>query len=283
MKHLIYTFCFLISLFAFSQDDLLADLEKDAVIDKTQSDAFDALKIINIESTKIAGKKEFYFLIAHRFGTLKNGVDDLFGLDAATIKFSFFYGLNDWLQLGIARSEFRKTYDINAKYLIKKQETDVFPFTITGFSSISVNTLLDKDDLPRLEFQNRLTYLSEILISKKFNDNFSLQFSPIFIHENLVKNDSQDNNQFAFAFAGKHRISKSISLTAEFVPHFNRASNSDFNDALSLGVDWQVGGHVFQLMLTNSQQLNDTHYVTNATGNWRDGDIFFGFNLYRVF
>lgn len=110
-----------------------------------------------------------------------------------------------------------------------------------------------------------------------------MQVAPIFIHENLVINNDQDNSQFAIALAGRHRISKSISITGEYVPHLNRASSTNFNDVLSLGIDWQVGGHVFQLMFTNSQPLNDSHYVTNASGDWSDGDIFFGFNLYRVF
>jgi len=283
MKKLLFFLLLLSPIFLFSQDDLLGELEDDVIIDKKTFATFDALKIINIESSKIAGKGDFYFLIAHRFSSVKNGFDDLFGLDGATIKFSFFKGINDWLQLGVARSEFQKTYDINAKYRIKTQVNDGFPVTITGFSSIGINTGLDKDNLPKIQFENRLIYLSELLISKKFNEKLSLQIAPIFIHENLVTNDNQDNSQFAMAFAGRHRISKSISITGEYVPHFNRTSSTNFNDVLSVGIDWQVGGHVFQLMFTNSQPLNDTHYVTNATGEWSDGDIFFGFNLYRVF
>lgn len=279
-----YVFLLLVFVqFSYAQDDLLDELDDTVVVDKTVSATFEGLKIINIESTKTAGKGDFYFLIAHRFGTIKNGLDDLFGLDAATIKFSFFYGLSDRFQLGVARSEFRKTYDFNAKYKIAKQVGDGFPVTITSFSSIGINTLLDKDDFPNLKFENRLTYLSELLISRRFNDHLSLQVAPIFIHENTVVNDNQDNSQFALALAGSYQISESISLTAEFVPHFNRASNTGFKDALSIGIDWEVGGHIFQLMFTNSQQLNDSHYVTNASGDWSDGDVFFGFNLYRVF
>lgn len=283
MKYLYFFLLFTFVHFSYSQEDLLDELEEDTVVDKTVSATFEGLKIINIESTKTAGKGDFYFLIAHRFGSFKSGIKDLFGLDEATIKFSFFYGLSDRLQLGAARSEFRKTYDLNAKYKIAKQVNGGFPFTITSFNSIGINTLLDKDDFPNLEFENRLTYLTELLISKRFNDNLSMQIAPIFIHENTVANDDQDNSQFALAIAGSYQISESISITGEYVPHLNRASNTGFKDVASIGIDWEVGGHIFQLMLTNSKQLNDTHYVTNATGDWSDGDVFFGFNLYRVF
>jgi hypothetical protein len=283
MKNFIPLFFLFFSLFSYSQDDLLDELEGDTKVDNTVIAAFDALKIINLESTKIAGKSDFYFLIAHRFGSIKNGFDDLFGLDQATIKFSFFYGISDQLTLGVARSEFRKTYDFSAKYRLKRQVKNGFPFTIVSFNTIAINTNLDKDDLPKLEFQNRLTYLTELLISRKFNKDLSLQISPIFIHENFVFDTNQDNSLFALAIGGRHRISKNLALTAEYGHHFNRAPGSLFENPVSVGLDVQVGGHVFQLIFSNSQQLNDSHYITNSTGDWFDGDFFFGFNLYRVF
>lgn len=284
MKKIILLVFIIVSTFTFAQkDDLLGELEQDTVEDKTVLSTFDALKIINVESTKLPGKKEFYFLIAHRFGSLEGGLKEFFGLDQATIKFSFFYGLNDWLAVGIARSEFRKTLDFNAKYRLKRQEKDGFPFTIAGFSSVAINTNLDKDDYPKLEFKHRQTYLTELLISRKFNQKLSLQLAPMIIHENFVFNDDQDNTQFAAILGGRHKISRNLALTMEYGVHFNRADNSAFVNPFSIGLDVQTGGHTFQLMFSNSQQLNDTHYITNATGDWGKGDIFFGFNLYRVF
>lgn len=284
MKKITLLLLLLVSTFTFAQeDDLLGELEQDAVEDKTVLSTFDALKIINVESTKIPGKNEFYFLIAHRFGSLEDGISEFFGLDQATIKFSFFYGVNDWLALGIARSEFRKMYDFSVKYRLKRQEKDGFPFTITGFSSVAINTNLDKDDYPKLEFKHRQTYLTELLISRKFNQKLSLQLSPMIIHENFVFDDNQDNTQFAAVLGGRHKIGRNLALTMEYGAHFNRADNSPFVNPFSIGLDVQTGGHTFQLMFSNSQQLNDTHYVTNATGDWGKGDVFFGFNLYRVF
>ena len=284
MKKITFLVFLLFSTFIFAQDDdLLGELEQDVVEDKTVLSTFDALKIINVESTKIPGKGEFYFLIAHRFGSLEDGIKEFFGLDQATIKFSFFYGVNDWLALGVARSEFRKTFDLNAKYRLVRQEKDGFPFTIAGFSSVATNTNINKDDYPKLEFKHRQTYLTQLLISRKFNQELSLQLAPMLIHENFVFDNDQDNTQFAAILGGRHKISRNLALTMEYGVHFNRASKSEFVNPLSLGLDVQTGGHTFQLMFSNSPQLNDTHYMTNATGDWGKGDIFFGFNLYRVF
>jgi hypothetical protein len=56
-----------------------------------------------------------------------------------------------------------------------------------------------------------------------------------------------------------------------------------YKNPLSVGLDIETGGHVFQLIFTNSQAMSESAYVTNAAGDWGKGDFFFGFNLYRVF
>jgi hypothetical protein len=48
-------------------------------------------------------------------------------------------------------------------------------------------------------------------------------------------------------------------------------------------VDIETGGHVFQLLFSNAQSTNEPGFLSNAEGNWGDGDIFFGFNIVRVF
>ncbi|MCF6213612.1 MAG: DUF5777 family beta-barrel protein [Flavobacteriaceae bacterium] len=274
---------FLFSLNAFTQNDLLKELESKLKISNSVNNAFKALKIVNLESTKLVGEGDLYFIIAHRFGSVKNGLDDLFGLDEATIRFSFFYGFNKWLNLGVSRSEFRKTYEASIKYRLIHQKKEGFPFTIVGFSSIGINTNIDKIDFPKLTFKHRLTYFNALLISRKINKFLSLEFAPIFIKENFVLNDFQANSQYVLAFGGSHKLNKSLSLNFDYAYHLNRTSNSDFKNPLSVGLDIQVGGHIFQLIFSNAQPLTDANYITNTTGNWKKADIFFGFNLLRVF
>jgi len=72
MKKAVFLFLFFPTLL-FAQDDLLRELESDVVEDKTVTAAFKGLKVVNFESTKIASKKDLFFIVAHRFGTVKNG------------------------------------------------------------------------------------------------------------------------------------------------------------------------------------------------------------------
>jgi len=281
---LLFTFLFLlVTKNTLAQDNLLKELDSMVKPSKTVNNTFEALKIVNLESTKLVGRGDFYFVIAHRFGSVKNGLTDFFGLDKATIRFSFFIALSNKFNLGLSRSEFRKTYEISIKYKIVQQEKEGFPFNIVGFNSIGFNTEISKKNFPKLAFKDRLTYFNELLISRRINKNLSLEIAPALIKENFVFNDNQDNSQFVLAFGGSHKLNKSLSLNFDYAHNFNRTSHSGFRDPLSLGLDIQVGGHVFQLVFSNSQQLTDANYITNATGNWGDADIFFGFNLLRVF
>jgi len=283
MKTKILFLFVLSSILTFSQKDKGKESEVKNDFEENIYASFFTLKIVNLESTKTAKKGDLYFNISHRFGSIKGGIDEFFGLDQSNIRFSFFYGITDRLTLGASRSSFDKTYDVTAKYRFWQQEENGFPLTITGFSEIAANTDIDEDDYPGFAFKNRLSYLTEILISKKFNENFSLELAPIYIHENFVVNDDQNNSQFALGAGGRYNINGTLSLSLDYVYHFNRASNSDFTNPLSLGFNIEVGEHVFQIIVSNSNQLNDINFITSAAGDWVDGNIFLGFNLYRIF
>jgi hypothetical protein len=164
-----------------------------------------------------------------------------------------------------------------------REKNGGFPFTIVSSSNILVNTSLDEDILPGLEFKHRLGYTSQLLISKKFNSNFSLQLMPTFFHDNYVDIDEQHNSQYVIGFGGRHKLTKRLSVNFDYGYHLNRARSSPFVNPLSIGLDIETGGHVFQLHFTNAQPMNTNGFLGQATGDWGDGDIFFGFNLSRVF
>jgi hypothetical protein len=56
-----------------------------------------------------------------------------------------------------------------------------------------------------------------------------------------------------------------------------------YGNCLSVGVDIETGGHVFQFRLTNAQPMFERAFITETTGKWLDGDIFLGFTINRVF
>jgi len=283
MNKLLLIIALFISFIGYTQNDLLDELNTDVKIDSSVTSAFKGLKIVNLESTKLASKGDFYFIIAHRFGSVKGGVKELFGLDQSTIRFSFIFGVSDWLNFGVSRSSFNKTYDFTTKYRLINQKENGFPLTVVGFNSLAINSAFDGDTFLNYKFKHRLTYLSELIISRKINKELSLELVPIVFHENYVQNDFQDNTQFALGGGGRYKISKYVTFNIDYAYHFNRASNSLFNNPLSVGFDIETGGHIFQVHFTNSQSMYDAGFLTNTTGQWEKGDFYFGFNLLRVF
>jgi len=276
----IYTLLLLFPLLTFAQEDLLAGMDSVPKNQKVES-AFKGLKIINLESTKLAGKKDLYFIVAHRFGSVKDDFEGFFGLDNAVTQIKFLYGINDWLTLGAARSE--QAYDVSAKYRLQSQIENGFPLTIVAFNSLAFNNTLKESNLPRMKFEDRMTYVAQLLISRKFNESFSLEFAPTFFHENFVPVDTQDNSQFAMGFGGRLKLSRRVAITADYAVHLNRSNDSPYKDPVSLGVDIDTGGHVFQLHFTSSQGIHEAGYLAQTTGDWAKGDVYFGFNLSRVF
>lgn len=281
-------FCFFLLLFPlaiFSQeeDDLLSEIDTSIDSNQVVQATFKGLKIVNFESTKLVAKKELTLVVAHRFGSIKNGFDTFFGLDDAVTRLNFIYGISDAFNISVSRSSYQKIYEGAIKYRLLQQETEGFPFTIVGYQSILVNTSLEKDNLPKLEFKHRLGYTVQCLIARKMNKNLSLEIAPTFFHDNYVVVNDQDNSQFALGFGGRYKLGNRWSLNMDYGWHMNRADDSPFKNPLSIGIDLETGGHVFQMHFTNAQPMNTNMFLGQATGDWSDGDIYFGFNLSRVF
>jgi Membrane bound beta barrel domain (DUF5777) len=268
-----------------AQDDLLNQLDAEkSDVKEIETSAFKGLQICNMQSTKMPIKGEWHILISHRFGDLSQGLDNFFGLDQAYAKIGAIYGPTSWLSLGFSRHTYQKTYELALKYKFANQIKDGFPVAIVGYNTMDIRSDLKKEANPGLEFNNRLGFTSQLLISRKFSDSFSLQIAPVFVHKNLYEPLYEKKDQFVMTGGGRMKISKRMSINLEYAKRLNEPKSEKYYDALTAGLDIETGGHVFQMVLSNSQVMNDVALFTNANGNWAKGKgIYFGFNLYRVF
>ncbi|KRO63801.1 MAG: hypothetical protein ABR80_01735 [Cryomorphaceae bacterium BACL11 MAG-121015-bin20] len=107
-----------------------------------------------------------------------------------------------------------------------------------------------------------------------------MQLSPTIVHNNLVEINDEPNDKYSLGIGGRQKLTKRISLNAEYFYQLNDKIN---NNVLSLGFDIETGGHIFQLHLSNSSAMIDPEFITQTTGEWLKGDIYFGFNISRVF
>lgn len=269
----------------YAQDDLMKDLDdgKAPAQKEIELTTFKGMQICNMQSTKMAAKGEWYFLVSHRFGDLTQGTENFFGLDNALTKIAGYWGPTEWLTVGLGRTTYNKIYEGSLKLRIMAQEKNGFPFTIVAFSSMEINSKLKSEEYPELKYTDRFAYSFQMPISHKANEDLSIQFNPIFIHKNLYDPATERKDQFLMAAGGRYKLSKRISANLEYAMRFGAPESVVYHNPLSAGIDIDTGGHIFQLVVSNAQTMNEVGYFTNANGTWFKDAIYFGFNMYRVF
>ncbi len=265
--------------------DLFADLELESKKSDANSlnkitSAFKSTRVINSHTVEMVGKHNLDFRISHRFGFLSSGGYELFGLDNATMRLGLDYGIGNNLNIGIGRSTVDKELDAFIKYKILQQSTGK---TNTPISMAYVLSVMHYGlrTTPELSFSNRLSFAHQLLVARKFSDNFSMQLMPTMVHINAVPLAIDDNNLYSLGIASRVKISKRVAINGEYFYQFNQLSGT--TNSLSLGFDIETGGHVFQLQCSNSTGMNERGFITNTNGKWGNGDIRFGFNIVRTF
>ncbi len=262
---------------------LLDGLEVAPLVITPVSATFKDTRIINAQSNETPGKNVLHFVIAHRFGQINEGAYALWGLDNASMRMAFDYGITDRLAVGVARSTFQKTYEANVKWRALRQNSDnSIPVSVTLYSVAMANGLRWSDPTRENYFSSRLSYVNQAVIAKKWGSKLSLALIPSFIHRNLVESLSDAHDQWTLGAGGRYKVTSRASINAEY--HYALAGlPTDHVNSLSLGMDIETGGHVFQLHVTNSQGMFERAFLTETGGRWRDGALYFGFNLSRVF
>lgn len=255
--------------------------ESTTIIERT----FPETRLVNGHSVETNSEGVLKFIIAHRFAAINAGIYDFFGFDDANMRIGFDYGVRDWFTIGIGRSSLNKTYDAYGKFKLIRQKSGSksFPVTLTWFTGASIETIRDNNPDYDLEMRHRLFYTNQLLMARKFSENFSLQVMPTIVHRNLVQTAAEENTVFAFGIAPKILISKRVSLNVEYYHVLDNQLAEGFTQSLGIGLDIETKGHVFQLNFGNSRGLIEKAFITETTDNWLDGEIHFGFNITRDF
>ncbi len=274
----------LISLSVAAQDDLMNLLGDDSENQTTEvAYTFKSTRIINSHSIERMKAHQLDFRINHRFGELNSGAYDLWGMDNAKVSLDLGYGITNWMMIGLRRSTEGKTYDGSFKFTLFRQTegAKVFPVAISYYTNVAINTLKNSD--PNYAFQHRLSFTNQLLVARKISESISLQVMPTFVHRNEV-NFNEENDVIAVGVGGRYKFTRRVALMGEyFLANHTAGSNGVYYNPLSLGVDIETGGHVFQLFVSNSRNMEESSFISQTTGSWGDGGLYFGFNISRVF
>jgi opacity protein-like surface antigen len=286
LKKLVAALCFVSFLGSVrAQDSSLLNLLNDSVAPTASytTGTFKATQIVNTPTVEAPARRNLQFMIMHRFGKLNEGGYALFGLDNAEIRFALDYGLTDRLAVGIGRSSYEKVYDASLKYKVLRQKEAGMPVSLSVYA-LMANTRLKYSDKPYLNTKYRTMYATQLLLARKMSTNLSLQVAPVWLHFNLVPTPKDNNDVFALSLGGRMKVTKRMSINAEYnyVPD-EQVVTTNIHNSLSAGIDIETGGHVFQLIFSNSVGMTAPYYMAKTAGDWGKGDIYFGFNITRIF
>lgn len=278
--------CSFISFQSFAQNVDLLDLVEDKAPKKEiVKNAFKSIRVINGHSMEFLSPGTMDFRILHRFGTLNQGSKNFFGLDQASMRLGFDFGILQNLQVGVGRSTFKKELDGYIKFAPVRQSTGshAFPATIAFVAGMTMNTMDFADPTITNYFSSRLAYYFQTIIGRKFSEGLTLQLTPTMVHNNLVPLATQPNDVFSMGFGGRVKMSKRMAFTWDYFYLINGIEKNVNYHPLSVGVDIETGGHVFQLHVSNAVGMNERAFITETTNSWDNMDIRMGFNLSRIF
>lgn len=265
-------------------NDLLGLLGEDKPQKEYVKAAFKSSRVINAHSMEFLSPGTMDFRILHRFGQLDQGYKNFFGLDQATMRMGFDFGLRPNLMAGVGRSTFKKEVDAFVKYAPIRQSKGPgsSPVTVALVGAMTVDGLPWTDPTRTNYFSSRLAYYFSAIIGRKFNESFTLQLTPTMVHKNLVQLQTNSNDIIGLGVGGRLKLNKRMALTWDYT-HVLSGLPTGYYNPLSVGIDIETGGHVFQLHLSNATGMNERAFITETTGQWAKGEIRMGFNLSRVF
>lgn len=244
---------------------------------------FYSTRLVTTQTVEITGKGSMDFRINHRFAPLNQGFYNLFGLDFVSARIGFDFGLSNNLMVGIGRTGTNKEADAFIKYRLLRQQSGQkeIPVSISVLGSMMYRGLR-MDPALNVKTKDRTYYTAQLMIARKFSEGTSLQISPTYTRYNRIINlTGGSTDLFSIGFLARQKVSKRVSINAEYFVQTDRFDGT--YNPLSIGVDIQTGGHVFQLHFTNSIGMNEHTFIHETFGSWGKGDIRWGFNISRIF
>lgn len=287
MKPLLYSFLLLYSLAVQAQQSDLFDVFEESAQSEVVYATFKGTQLINASTNETPGEGVLQFMMAHRFGSFNDDyLYNFFGLDNAQVRMQLDYGVTDRLNIGIGRSSFLKVADGFVKYQLLQQQkgTKTVPVSITLHSSTNYRNARYTDGIDHAT-SDRLSYMHQAIIARKWNRNLSTLVSPSIVHFNLVPTAQDPNTTAHITLGARYKISNRMALTGESTLLSNRefSSGERYTTPFALGVDIETGGHVFQLHISNTRAMNGPYWMARNPYSASNGGLFLGFNISRVF
>ncbi len=259
---------------------------------------FESTWLIDNQSVDVPFKGTFQFDILHRFGVVENGYKDFWGLYAnSNIRLGFQYVPIEKLMIGFGLTKTNITWDINAKYAILRQaRMGGSPVSFTYFGNMAIDSR-DQEIGQFINKTDRYSYFHQLILARKFSDQFSLQVAGSLSHFNAVEayttpeNTVQGklkNDHYALAISAKYKVMDWINFIANFDQPLTNHNLEEVDPYpnFSFGLELTSSSHQFQIFVGNYggiiPQRNNVFNQNKFSFDEEDGGILIGFNMTRL-
>ncbi len=279
---------------AFAQESGSDSVKK--VKDLPVAAAFESSFLIDNQTWVIPAKKSLTYTIQHKFGSMDNGISDLFGIysPGANVRLGLYYVPVKNLQVGYGITKKNKYSDFNAKWTVLEQtRKNTIPVSVTLHGNVAIDGRNKSNFGTVFDFQDRFSYFSQLLIGRKFNKWLTLQAGTSFTHFNLAAPDG-DHDKVGVYFNGRVKCSPQSSLIFTYdVPlKWKRMSEQyretnpnaiDFPEP-DLAIGWEIstGTHAFQIYAGSSDGILPQDAMMFNQNKWYKGKMALGFTITRL-
>lgn len=256
---------------------------------KPVKNTFAGVWLIDNQTVMVPIKGTFEFDILHRFGVVKNGYEDLFGLFASSnIRLGFNYSPIDRLYVGFGLTKYKMLWDVNAKYAIVQQMSEGWPVSVTYYGNAAIDT---RSEEFFVHFSDRLSYFNQLIIARKFTPKFSVQIAPSLSHTNVVNgyysapgevSPERKHDHFAVAISGRYKLTETLSLLANYDQPITKHKSGNPHPNISFGLDVTTSSHSFQIFFGNYYFLSPQQNNMYNTNDYKNGEYLIGFNITRL-
>jgi hypothetical protein len=229
--------------------------------------------LINLPTTLPLPLHKGNFRLTHRFnGNLESGdfgdqASSLFGIDeGATIGFEYRFAIAKHVELAAYRENFSRTIQIYGKYDAFHQSAST-PLGFSALVSVEGTNNFRQDYAPSIGAS----------ISRDVAKIAALYAVPMWVH-NSAATSGVTRDTFVMGLGTSVRVRPSLYLVAEVSPRL--AGYVQGQAEYGFGLSMRVGGHVFDLTFTNTNQ--GSTFAQLATGGFPNS-LYLGFNLSRKF
>ena len=286
--------CSVVLMLCLMTGSLLAQDEEVApattVTRKPVRNTFENGYLMDNQTVMVPIKGTFEMAIQHRFGTVKNGYDDLWGIFApSNIRLGFNYAPISNLYLGFGITKERKFWDFNIKYaLLKQMKGGGLPFSLTYFGNMGID---GRDKKNFVKYADRLSYFHQLILASKITDKLSIQVSPSLTYFNNVEGyldangevqRKMDHAHFAVAAMGRYKVTESMAiLVGVDQPITDHPTNNPYPN-VAFGLEITTSSHAFQVFAGNySSIVPQLNNVFNQN-DYQNGQFLVGFNITRL-